>query len=284
MVCLLTFSGMGQILAPPEGMQFTRAPKFNPTFVTENGIREIRAVMETKEDGDKIRKTHRNLVYQFDGEGRNALVADIHTKRRDTSVTAFQFAGRRLECEVKSDPGGLFSYCYVYDNEGLPAARKYARVDRWKNITKPDFSAKDTKVNTETYTHARYDNQLHTTLKNSADRPYQKEIRYYDENGYLLKYLRNFVMTSERHEEVYTYEARGRVASVEVISGRQPHRIEYAYDEVGNLLTEERFENDALVYHREFVYEGSNMLLRAELTRREAEGMLEITTYTYKFR
>lgn len=283
-VCLFSFSGKAQILAPPEGMQFTRAPKFNPAFVTENGIREIRAVMETKEDGDKIRKTHRNLVYQFDEEGRSSLLADIHTKRRDTSITAFQFAGRRLLCEVKSDPAGLFSYCYVYGDDGLPTERKYARIERWRNLTKPDFSGKDTKVATETYTHARYENQLHTTLHNSAGRPYQKEIRYYDDNGYLLKYLRTFVMTSERHEEVYNYEAYGRVKSVEVTAGRNLGRTEFTYDEVGNLLTEERFENATLVYHREFVYEGADMLLRAELTRREAEEMLEIITYTYRFR
>lgn len=282
--CLLTFSGKGQILAPPEGMQFAHAPKFNPAFVTENGIREIRAVMETKQDGDKIRKTYRTLVYRFDEQGRHALVADIHTRRRDTSVTAYQFAGRRLECEVKNDAAGLFSYCYVYNENGLPTERKYARVERWRNLTQPEFPGKDTKVTTETYTHARYDNQLHTTLNNSAGRPYQKEIRYYNGDGYLLKYLRSFVMTSERHEEVYTYEAHGWISSVEVKAGRSPHRTEYVYDGVGNLLMEDRFEDGQMVYHKEFVYEGADMLLRAELTRREAEGMLEITTYTYEFR
>lgn len=271
----------GQILSPPEGMQFAYAPKFAPKFIADNGIREIRAEVETKRDGDRIRKTHRKLVFQFDEKGQNALIATVQSKLRDTVITAYQFVGSRVECEIKNDAAGMFSYCYTYNDEGQPLERKYARVKPWRNKTKTDFAAEETKIKTEKYTHARYENQLHTTLHNSAGRPYQKEIRYYDDHGYLVRYLRSFVMTSDRHEEVYTYESHGWLRSAEVTYGRDPHRLEYTYDEVGNLLTEERFEQGKLVYHKEFVYEGENMYLRAELTRRATEGMLEIVTYTY---
>jgi len=270
-----------QILSPPEGKRFTYGPKFNPEFIAENGILEIRAEVEHKKDGDRIRKTHQKWVYQFDKKGQNALIATIHTKLRDTVITAYQFVGKRIECEIKNDAAGMFSYCYTYNDEGQPLERKYARVKPWRNKIRANFDAEETKINTEKYTHSRYDNQLHTTLHNSAGRPYQKEIRYYDAHGYLVKYLRSYVMTSDRHEEVYTYEPHGWLSSIEVVYGRNPHRLEFGYDEVGNLQTEERFENGKMVYHKEFVYEGENMFLRAELTRRESEGMLEITTYTY---
>lgn len=274
----------GQILSPPEGNRFTYAPKFDPGFIAENGIREVRAEMETKRDGDRIRKTHRKVVYQFDEKGQNALIATVHAKLRDTVITAYQFVGKRIECEIKNDAAGMFSYCYTYNEEGQPLERKYARVKPWRNKVKTDFTAEETRINSEKYTHAKYENQLHTTLHNSAGRPYQKEIRYYDDHGYLVRYMRSFVMTSDRHEEVYTYEAHGWLSSMEVTFGRNPHRLEFTYDGVGNLLTEERFEQGQMVYHKEFVYEGENMFLRAELIRRESEGMLEITTYTYSLK
>lgn len=289
--CLITltltftipFAVKGQLLNQPEGIGFAHIPKFNPEFILANGITEIRAVMETKKDGDRIRATHREMVYQFNDKGEGALTALLNTRQGDTAITAYQFAGRRLECEVKNDPAGMFSYCYAYDEEGRPTERRYARVAPWRNKTQPEFAAESTKINKETYSHQRYENQLHTTLHNSSGRPYQKEIRYYDDNDYLVRYLRTYVMMSDRHEEHYTYNGHGWLASAEVTHGKHPHRMDYQYDDVGNLLVEERWENEKMVYHKEFVYEGKNMLLRADLLRRENEQILEITTYTYKF-
>jgi hypothetical protein len=287
---LLPFAAKAQILSAPEGLGFTHVPKFDPTFILENDIAEIKAVMETKKDGDRIRKTNRTTTFQFDALGQSALVAQINNKLQDTSVVAYQFVdrsngsqGRRIACEVKNDPAGMYSYCYSYDVQGLPAERRYARVESWRSKLQADFAAKATKINTETYSHTRYENQLHSTLFNSSARPYQKEIRYFDDDGYLLKYLRSFVMTSERHEEVYTYNGQGRLATCEITHGRDPHRLSYVYDEVGNLLSEERHEGEVLSYRKEFVYEGSNMLLRAELLRREMDEVLEIISYTYTF-
>jgi hypothetical protein len=288
---LCSAAALGQILAPPEAMHFHHAPFFNPEYIHANGIKEIRAVMETKKDGDRIRSTHREMVYLFDEKGQSAVVAHINRRLGDTSITAYQFAERqippqslRLACEVHNDAGGLYSYCYTYNADGQPTERRYARLNRWRKLISPDFSAADTKINTETYHHVRYDDQLHSTLHNSAGRPYLKEIRYYDAHGYMLKYLRNYVMASDRHEEQYTYNAHGWLASVEVLQGNLPHRIEYQYDDIGNLLVEERYEGGLLKYHKEFVYEGSNMSLRAELVRREGDGLLEITTYSYTYK
>lgn len=281
--CMLVQQVSSQILLPPEGGGFSTVPKFNPTYMADNGIASVRSVTEMKKDGDRIRNTHLHTVRNFDKSGRTELIAEIHTKRRDTAITAYSYAGSRLQCEVKNDAAGLFSYCYVY-SDGMPSERKYARIAKAGSLLNNRFSGKETKVTTEKYTHARYDNQLHTTLYNSAGRPYQKEIRYFDENGYLLKYLRTFVMTSERHEEVYTYNARGLLATAEITGNRSSYKNVYTYDETGNLLSAERFEDGELIYRKEYVYEGKDMSLRAELTRSEREGTLEITGYSYTFR
>lgn len=280
--CITAQACVAQILLPPEGKGFSTVQKFNPQFIAENRIASVRAETETKKDGDRIRKTHLHTVRNFNKAGKTELIAEIHTKRRDTAITAYSYIEDRLECEVKNDAAGLFSYCYTY-KEGMPAERKYARISRSGSLTDRRFSGKETKITTEKYTHTRYENQLHTTLYNSAGRPYQKEIRYFDTHGYLLKYLRTFVMTSERHEEVYTYNALGLLASIETSANRSEYKTEYTYDAAGNLLTENRFENGIPAYRKEYVYEGTDMMLRAELVRRDADEMLEIITYDYTY-
>lgn len=273
----------GQILKQPEGNDFTFPAKFSPAFIGANKIREIRSTIESKKDGDRIRKTDQNLVYQFYPDGNLQMQSHINHRLRDTAITIYQYAGNRLECEIKNDAAGMFSYCYTYGTDAFPASRKYGRAEKSRRVYTASEIGETTHISTETYTHLRYENQLHSTLHNAAGRPYQKEIRYYDENGYLNKYIRSFVLSSDRYEERYTYQTQGWLASKEIVTTKDPHILQFAYDEVGNLLSEERHENEVLIYRKEYLYEGKNMLLKADLRRDDINHLIYITTYTYTF-
>ena len=145
-----------------------------------------------------------------------------------------------------------------------------------------DLPAKVTDVATENYTHARFENQLHTTLHNSAGRPYIKEIRYYDENQYLLKYSQAYIMSSDRYEESYKYNIQGWISELE-LPPPVSQRFIFSYDQVGNLLQEVLQKDGNEVYRKEYVYEGKNMLIRAELRRDDAVQIIYITNYSYLY-
>lgn len=272
-----------QLLLPEAGRTLQYTERFNPQVIAANKIKEIRCTIEIKKDGDRIRNMRRTYVYQFEPEGHTRLVSNIDHRLGDTSITVYTWAGGRLHCEVKNDAAGMFSYCYAYNKEGLPETRSYTRSPRASKLLAAQPSAEGTHIATERYEHARLENQLHSTLFNAANRPYIRQIRYYDPNGYLTGYTENFVMSSDRSEEQYAYNKKGLMSEREVLHPKY-ERTTWLYDEIGNPTEEKGFDQNGLeLYRKEYIYEGKNMLLRAELKRVESEQYIQITNYQYKY-
>lgn len=279
---LLCQSGVCQLIEPPVGMEFRLKSKFNPEFIRKNSISEIRCKVETKRDGDKIRDANREDVYHFYENGNLKMISHINYRLRDTSITFFEYTQGRLECEVKNDAAGMFSYCYEYDKNGRPITLRYGRAERFSSLTASLDRSMGSEITAETYEYKTYENQLHATLYNSSGRPYLKEIRYFDENGYLAKYLKTYIMGSSRHEENYRYNERGWLSEKTISDGDTPYTLKYSYDEVGNLEEERKFIDGKLKYRMEYVYNAKNMHLTAELKREDENQLIVITTYTYK--
>lgn len=272
------------MLNPPEGRLFETHQIFTPRFIKNHNISQIRCEKERKRDGDRIRKTHITSVYHFYDDGLLKMVSQINHKIKDTSVTYYEYVGTRLSCEVKNDAAGMLSYCYVYGDDELPLSRKYGRASRFQSITASVEPGRIKEVTSERYEHKRIENQLHTTLFNSADRPYQKEIRYYDDNDYLISYLKTFVMSSNSSRESYTYDEGGWLSSKTIKEGKTETRHVYTYDEVGNMLTKDTFVNGKTGPHLEYVYNGDDMQIKAELIRDEDEAHILITSFYYTYR
>lgn len=277
-------TGICQLVQPPVGMEFGLQTKFNSTFIRNNKISEIRCSVDVKKDGDRIRDSYRIDVYHFYENGDLKMISHINQKLRDTSITFFEYTNGRLECEVKNDAAGMFSYCYEYDKTGRPIVLRYGRAERYSSLTASLDRSLGTEITSENYAYKTYENQLHSTLHNTAGRPYLKEIRYYDENQYLVKYLKTYIMSSGRLEETYAYNDRGWLSEKSISDGLNPYTLQYSYDDVGNLLEERKLIDDEVIYRTEFVYLGKNMHLKAELKREEENQLIVITTYEYKYR
>ena len=273
----LNFDCYGQLISLPEGKSFEPVSKFNPTFIAANNIAEIEILDELKPDGEKIKRTGRKTVYKFNSIGRTVSIQEI-TRSKDTLLTIFEYTEGRLSCEVRNDASGLFSYCYTSDKTDRPTSLKYSRLGKKRH------GDKNTEISTETFTHKDYDKQLHSTQFNTSGRPYRKEIRYYDDDGYYLKYVSDFVMTSRRGEEKYSYNEHGLLSVKEIQRPNEEFSKHYEYDEVGNLLAEEIQKSGTKVERREYVYRGENMLIQAELARDEIKQAIRIQSYTYRFR
>ncbi len=279
-LCLNTLA-YGQMMMPPAGREFKVNQKFNPSFIAAQEILEIHCIKEIKRDGDRIRKTQEKEVYRFYPDGRLQMHSLINLKRRDTSITFFEYVGERMGCEVKNDAAGMYSYCYVYGENGLPTERKYGRAPRFASITASVSPDRIKEVNTETYKHVRLENQLHSTLFNSAGRPYIKEIRYFDENGYLVSFRQNYVMSSARHFETYEYNEGGWLVKLELDDGARKTQRTYEYDSIGNMLEEGYWVEGKKKHRVEYVYNQDTMRVRAELKREDELSRIVITNYEY---
>lgn len=271
-----------QIIQPPAGMEFRMVPKFNPEFIEKNNIVEIRSKIESKKDGDRIRNSNRGEVFHFNKNGTVRMIAHINGTMGDTSITIFEYTSGRLNCEVKNDAAGMYSYCYEYDNQNRIVSVKYGRAKRETSLTASLNFEPVSEITTERYTYAAHENQLHATLHNSSGRPYIKEMRYFDDNGYLARYLKTYVIGSLRHEENYTYNEKGFLSEKTISQKDGSYTLVFTYDDVGNLLEEQRIENGIIIYRKEYVYDPKTMLLTAELKREEENQIIIITTYSYK--
>jgi len=272
-----------QIYALPEGKEFVAAQIFNPDFIRKNNIGQIESKIEKKKDGDRIRDLFQSEVYTFYDTGQLESIQLIDHKSGDTTLTFYTYSDSLIRCLIKNDYAGLFSYCYTY-TDGLPSKVIYSRSKDIEALTasvNPEFKKE---ISEEVIKHVKYENQLHTTYFNSANRPYSKEIRYYDKNGYFIKYLKTFVMTSASRKEEYDYNQKGLLSEKQVTEDGNSYRLTYEYDEVGNLLAENRYEKDRLVYRTENVLIPESMLLRARLTRNEDAAHIVIRTFEYSFR
>ncbi len=266
---------------PPSGKNFEVSEKFNPSFISAQKILEIHCIKEIKRDGDRIRKTQEKEVYRFYPDGRLQMHSLINLQRKDTSITFYEYVGKRMGCEVKNDAAGMYSYCYVYGEDKLPTERKYGRAPRFASLSASVSPDRIKEVSTETYKHVRLENQLHTTLFNSAGRPYIKEIRYFDENDYLISFRQNYVMSSARQYETYEYNEGGWLVTMSTDNGSRKTTRRFEYDSIGNMLEEGYWLEDEKKYRVEYVYNQDTMRIRAELKREDELSRIVITNYEY---
>lgn len=271
----------GQFLNAPTGREFGLSQKYNPEFIVKNQIDQLTCDVDIKKDGDRIRDSFQKIIYRFYPDGNVKMIVEINQKLRDTAITYFTYVKDRLECEVKNDAAGMFSYCYTYDEGGRPTSRKYSRSPRSESLTASIDANLSAEINTEKYSYKEYENQVHSTLYNTQKRPYLKEIRSYDAHGYLKKYIQSYVISGGYIEENYTYNQHGLLAQKEVREGKNEYSLSYEYDKIGNLLAEVKRVDGEKIYRKEYVYNKSNMRLTAELKREEKNHLIVITTYTY---
>jgi len=272
-----------QIYALPDGEDFVDAQIFNPAFIKKNKISRIESKIEKKKDGDRIRDLFQSEVYTFYESGKLESVQLIDHKNGDTTLTFYTYGDEGIRCLIKNDYAGLYSYCYSY-SDGLPSKVVYSRSQDIESLTasvNPEFKKE---ISEEKIEHVQYENQLHTTYFNSVNRPYSKEIRYYDSNGYYVRFLKTFIMTSSSHKEEYAYNEKGLLSEKIVSEDDHSYRHTYEYDAVGNLLAENRYQKDQLVFRTENVLIPENMLLKARLTRNENAAHIIIRTFEYSYR
>ncbi len=273
----------GQLIAYPTGEKFGPEYKFNSEFIAQHRIAEIKLKEEVKKDGERIRSTGMTLIYRFDDRGRTVSVAQINNSIGDTLLTFLEYAAGRLECEIHNDASGMFSYCYVYGGDGLPTARKYARIGRKYRSSVGRPLEQGSEITTEEYRHKHYPGQVHTTLLNSSGRPYLEEIRYYSDS-LMTRYLSKYIMSGGRRDEKYTYDSEGRMITKAWIDGGKERRTIYSYDAQNRPAEEKRFVAEEMTERLEFVYHTQTGELTAELQREENENQIRITTYSFVYR
>ena len=95
------------------------------------------------------------------------------------------------------------------------------------------------------------------TRYNNYDLPYLDEFVRYDSIGYLVEKVERIRMTSTTYTNTFSYDERGKLASIQKTSNRKDGIIEelkFRYDELGNLIEKHVYKDGVFTTDIQIIY------------------------------
>lgn len=270
---------------------FRDDPFFNDAFIAQNEIKRIHGIVSTKREMEVIKKSDREVWYEFDKSGKLTKQVSVEIKlgkNKDTTYTYYEyFPNGLLKCKRSSDVDGFFSYNFAYDDKGRITQRSYARdinVGTGKNSFK---LGKQIVITKERYTYEKIDKlQIKKFYYNNLDRVYKEEIIQKDKYGYLTGANARFVIGNHRHYITYTYNKDGRLErKTEVVRmfNSEDKEYTYVYDEVGNLSEQNMYKDTKHLTVKQFLLDKKTYLIEAQLIKDVPSNIITIIQYDYQF-
>jgi len=261
---------------------------FNPAFIARQGIRSISGKQMVKREGRPMVEKSEKQLYRFDAQGRlvysNTSYGRPGTGLDTASVGYFYDAQGRLVQRLRNDLTGHFAYEITYDGEGRVVHQAYVRIantgpDRYHLIPGNRAVISDEQLTWNVLN----DTAARCTWLNELGLPYREQVYSRDRLGYLRTIEDRYLVTGRRGRITFTYDEKGRLAErteqPDLRSGSIDRRT-WRYDAVGNVLYAERWHDDRLRSHDEYLYEEETMWLKALLTKDEETGLIHVIRYT----
>lgn len=272
------------------GEAFTDQPFFNDDIIRRNGIASISGNFTTKKVGDVMRDTKLERKYYFDREGR--LIKAHETIQaetgKDTLVTYWEYDGRgNLVVIRKADQYGFYATHFEYDEKNRVVREEFRR-NLNQNKNRIGFLLSEEYVVTfETSRYENYEGQEKRIFINSYDYPYKEEITYFDEDGVITERMDRLKRTSGIKRTRYVYNEKGLLDSLVIVSnqtGSAERTFTYEYDQYGNLLSKQYYNNSIHQTDYQIIYHRETSLVNYILTREVITNfitVLKLNNYTF---
>lgn len=279
-----------QIIDNSTGITLLEEPEFNPVFIRSNNIATIAGEMSVKRESDIIRSAKESVEYHFDRVGRLVQIDNIRKPEKSSAEivsTIFRYdSDGTLIDKIIADVKGATSYRYKYDDQNRVISETCSRMESPRD-TLTSAGPKRTEIYTESFRYTELDNGEKKITLNSYGKPYLEEFFFYDEHGYLKEHRKRYIINNKRSKTLYDYNERGLLHQKEMINDlakSDTTRLDYDYDEAGNLLSAQEFQNSELKRRIEFLYEPATWLLDARLIKVEKTELIRIVRYKTIFR
>ncbi|GAB4258987.1 MAG: hypothetical protein Kow0079_16180 [Vicingaceae bacterium] len=271
---------------------FDETPFFNTSIIKKNNIKLIVGKIATKKPNDIIRTRGLDEQFYFDINGN--LVTQITTfftpnNVKDSSAINYQYdAKNRLLTIRKSDNYGYYSNNFSYDEEGNVIAITYCRDENKLNKKNEFILDKQFVISSETYTYEKLTPyQLKKVVYNSNQKPYKQIMHYYDSLGYLVQTAEKYLLGNNKTTTIYHYDENGRLIeksiTIRQMGNTNSKKETYSYDEFGNILEINMFENEQHKTITQFLYDKNTYLLKAQLIKNVETELIKIIQYDYTF-
>lgn len=286
---LFHFAAFGQLLDANQPL-FKEDPFFNKKFIKTNNIKSIKGSWSSKKVKDIIRKKNVDFYYEFNREGM--LIQQYSTFltqqiKKDTSIIAYTYNKQnQIIIKRKTDNKGFFSLRYEYDKNGALKKETYAREENGGGAKNQFNLKKEFIIKSDSfYVEQLSRKQEKTTFYNSYGKSYKEEFQYFDDLGFLVEVYTKFLIGNKKSKTTFTYDEYGRLnqrITIENLNSPAEKKEIFIYDDVGNLIEIQAYENEEYKTSTQFLYD-KNMLLTAQLTKEIATEFLTIIQYEYGF-
>ncbi len=264
---------------------------FSSEFLKKNKIKTIVGELAVKEVMQPIRTKGLINLYSFDKEGR--LVEKLKTfklrgGRVDTSSQTFAYNDLdQLIQQSSFESSGYSSQKFEYDDSGRVKLQRYYRGENLSPFGYQLEKGKTMNLKEESFSYEQIDSlTLKKIYYNSNGAAYKEGIIRLMPNGMKQSEKLRFYAIERNSEVNFLYDEYGRLEEVNKrsrIYKSESSTIRFTYDEYDNVISELRIKNGATVFTREFLYDVSTFLLKAELTKNEENNTINIIKYRYTY-
>lgn len=273
-----------QVLDNREGKGYTNQPFFNEDFIKTNRIKSVEGIITYKKKGDVLRESNDKHFQRFDRLGKTKYTYSTKESKGkiDTTWHKYSYKLGVLISEKHTDDNGFTRIEYENDARERPIKETF-----YRDIDSNNRTVRSIKFNEERSKYFDYGTQKLRRRFNNYNLPYLDEFKNYDSSGYLISIEERIKMTSEVISFEYTYNRKGKVASIKKRSSRKKEVLEeivFEYDALGNLLQKHIYKNGEFVTDIQFVYNSKSKLLSSIIVRQVSTNFLTIVRYkNYSF-
>ena len=279
---LIPCTGGGQVLLNPAGEVLEDLPFFNAAYIQKFKVRSFSGNYATKFDRDIIRPNTDSYAYEFDRLGQ--LVRKYKIRLSDTLISTYEYDYKgNVVVHREANKYGFHENRYKYDNRNRVTSMELRR-DNKSAHNKLSFDLDESYiVSTETYEYIQLEGIDYKKIcYNGGGRIYRTEFYYFNEKALLSKKESALQNGSGRSEVSYFYDANGRLEELKIVSkasSTHTNKKVFTYDEKGNVLSRHIYRNGELMLEDQLVYFEETGLLKAVITREQANGMLTILQF-----
>lgn len=284
---LAAFAG-AQIIDNRNGRAFENEMYFNQEFIWQNKVRTIATSTAIKRPSRPIEARPDVVVYRFNEVGLLIQLDRVRSVLQFVDSTSILFRHNGLgDVEQRSERGtrGISTKEFKYDASGRIIRVDYGSAENIASDAGKLEPGKTIAVNSETFV-------WNEAAEGTA---YRKEFNNYGlhyattsvtsgTGGYLQKEETELILSGRITTNLYTYNERGWVSSVESTDNQATQKSSrlFEYDELGNLLKVKYLKNEEVVREVEILYT-DNLLIEALLDMDMSTNDIVIQKFTYEF-
>lgn len=261
---------------------------FSQEFLWLNHIKTITGVTSIKRPNRPIDQRPDVVVYKFNEVGLLSELDKVSSVQSLVDSLRIEYKRNDLgEVELKEENGtkGYFITNFNYDPHGKLIRMDYGKAENISTEKGKLLPGLMSTINSESFTWSEPVNGMtRKSVFNNYGLHYSNWTITKNELGYYVSEVEELIMSGRTTTRKYSYNERGWIESIEtsdnMTSGAK--RTTFVYDNTGNLLKVEYFEDKKMFREIEVLYTPS-MLIEAFLDHDIRSHDIIITKFSYEF-